>query len=80
MKLPGLEPGATRQAHANALAAICAKISSEGDFTGVARQTPPGDFAWYQSIPVATAPFGTGICLMGLAEAFANRAPAGQSL
>lgn len=80
MKLPGLELGATRQAHANALAAIRAKISPEGDFTGVAQQTPPGDFAWYQSIPVATAPFGTGICLMALAEAFANRALAGPSL
>ena len=79
MKLPGLDLGATRQAHANAVAAIRAKISPEGDFTGVAQQTPPGDFAWYQSIPVATAPFGTGICLMALAEAFADRARAGQS-
>ncbi len=79
MKLPRLELGAIRQAHANALAAICAKISPEGDFTGVAQQTPPGDFAWYQSIPVATAPFGTGICLMALAEALANRASVAQS-
>jgi len=69
MNLAGLEPAAVKRAHADALAAICAKIDSEGDFTGVAQQTPPGDFSWYQSIPVATAPFGTGICLMALSEA-----------
>jgi unsaturated rhamnogalacturonyl hydrolase len=66
--LAGLDPEAVKQAHSRALAAVCAKINSEGDFTGVAEQTPPGDFAWYQSIPVGTAPFGTGICLMALAE------------
>ena len=69
MNLAGLEPAAVKRAHADALAAICAKIDSEGDFTGVAQQTPPGDFSWYQSIPFATAPFGTGICLMALSEA-----------
>ena len=74
MKLSGLDLDAATQAHANALAAICAKITPQGDFTGVAQQTPPGDFDWYQSIPVSTAPFGTGICLMALAEAMANRA------
>jgi len=69
IKLPGLERGAAEEAYSKALAAICAKIDSQGDFTGVAQQTPPGDFDWYQSIPVATAPFGTGICLLALAEA-----------
>jgi len=79
MKLPRLEPGAARAAHASALAAVCAKIGPEGDFTGVSQQTPPGDFAWYQSIPIGTAPFGTGICLMALAEALADRALGEQS-
>ncbi len=73
MKLAGIDLDAAKQAHANALAAIGAKINAQGDFTGVAQQTPPGDLAWYQSIPVATAPFGTGICLMALAEAIAER-------
>jgi unsaturated rhamnogalacturonyl hydrolase len=72
MRLPGLEAAAVERAHTEALAAICAKIDSQGDFTGVAQQTPPGDFSWYQSIPVATAPFGTGICLMALSEALSE--------
>jgi len=72
LNLPGLDLDATRQAHAAALTAVCGKINSEGDFTGVAEQTPPGDFAWYQSIPVGTAPFGTGICLIALAESLSE--------
>ena len=57
------------QAYARALAAICAKINERGEFTGVSQQTPPGDFAHYQSIEVGTTPFGTGVCMMALSEA-----------
>jgi transketolase len=57
------------QSYARALAGICTKINELGEFTGVSQQTPPGDFAHYQSIEVATAPFGTGVCMMALAEA-----------
>jgi unsaturated rhamnogalacturonyl hydrolase len=57
------------QAYSRALAGICAKINERGEFTGVSQQTPPGDFADYQSIEVGTAPFGTGVCMMALSEA-----------
>jgi unsaturated rhamnogalacturonyl hydrolase len=56
-------------AYSRALAGICAKIIDQGEFTGVSQQTPPGDFAHYQSIEVGTAPFGTGVCMMALSEA-----------
>lgn len=69
---PGLDLETARRAWAAALSAVCDKVSAEGDFTGVAQQTPPGDFAWYQSIPMATAPFGTGLLMMALAEALAD--------
>jgi len=57
------------QTYARALAGICAKINDRGEFTGVSQQTPPGDFAHYQSIELGSAPFGTGVCMMALAEA-----------
>lgn len=61
-----------KNAYALALAAVCSKINQQGEFTGVSQQTPPGDFAHYQSIEVGTAPFGTGVCMMALAEALEN--------
>src|SRR5271157_3245841 len=65
----GLDLGRAREAYERALGAICAKINDRGEFTGVSQQTPPGDFEFYNSIELGTAPFGTGICLMVLAEA-----------
>jgi unsaturated rhamnogalacturonyl hydrolase len=58
-----------RRTYERAISAICTKINSAGEFTGVSQQTPPGDFAHYQSIEVGTAPFGSGVCMMALAEA-----------
>ncbi len=58
-----------RRTYERAISAICSKIDSSGQFTGVSQQTPPGDFAHYQSIEVGTAPFGSGVCMMALAEA-----------
>lgn len=60
------------QAYARALRAVCASIDSQGDLTGVSQQTPPGDFNFYQSIEVGTAPFGAGVGLMALAESLAG--------
>jgi len=75
-RLPGLDQARARDAYWRArdaywraLGAICAKIDSHGAFTGVSQQTPPGDFAFYNSIEVGTAPFATGVCLMALSEA-----------
>src|SRR5208337_4803063 len=65
-RLPGLDQARARDAYWRA---ICAKIDSHGAFTGVSQQTPPGDFAFYNSIEVGTAPFATGVCLMALSEA-----------
>lgn len=59
----------TEHAYARALAGICSKINDQGEFTGVSQQTPPGDFAHYQSIPVGTAPFGASVCMVALSEA-----------
>lgn len=73
--LDGLDVTRARQAWERALGAVCAKVDAGGDFTGVSQQTPPGDFAHYQSIEVGTAPFGTGVCLMALSEAFAALGP-----
>ena len=67
-RLPGLEERA-RQSYSRALAAICAKIDAGGAFTRVSQQTPPGDFTFYNSIEVGTAPFATGVCMMALSEA-----------
>ncbi len=58
-----------RRTYRHALSGICSKISRAGEFTGVSQQTPPGDFAHYQSIAVGSASFGSGVCMMALAEA-----------
>jgi len=58
-----------REAYSRALGAICSKIDAHGAFTGVSQQTPPGDFAFYNSIEIGTAPFATGVCMMALSEA-----------
>jgi rhamnogalacturonyl hydrolase YesR len=69
LNLEKLNSFRAENAYARALAGICAKINDQGEFTGVSQQTPPGDFAHYQSIEVGTAPFGTGVCMMALSEA-----------
>ncbi len=68
-RLPGLDDARARHAYSRALGAICSKIDSHGAFTGVSQQTPPGDFAFYNSIEIGTAPFATGVCMMALSEA-----------
>ena len=68
-RLPGLDEARARDSYSRALGAICSKIDAHGAFTGVSQQTPPGDFAFYNSIEVGTAPFATGVCLMALSEA-----------
>ncbi len=68
-RLPGLDAARARDAYSRALGAICSKIDSHGAFNGVSQQTPPGDFAFYNSIEVGTAPFATGVCMMALSEA-----------
>jgi unsaturated rhamnogalacturonyl hydrolase len=67
--LPGLDAARARDAYSRALGAISSKIDSRGAFNGVSQQTPPGDFAFYNSIEVGTAPFATGVCMMALSEA-----------
>jgi unsaturated rhamnogalacturonyl hydrolase len=67
-RFDGLEMTAATAAYERAIGALCAKVDERGDFTGVSQQTPPGDFAAYNSIEVGTAPFGTGLCLMALSE------------
>jgi unsaturated rhamnogalacturonyl hydrolase len=69
MRLPGLDTACAEDAYSRALGAICAKIDASGAFTGVSQQTPPGDFAFYNSIDVGAAPFATGVCMMALSEA-----------
>jgi unsaturated rhamnogalacturonyl hydrolase len=71
-QLSGLDEGVARTSYTRALVAICARISANGAFTGVSQQTPPGDFAFYNSIEVGTAPFATGVCMMALSEALEN--------
>jgi unsaturated rhamnogalacturonyl hydrolase len=68
-RLPGLDAARARDAYSRALGAICSKIDAHGAFTGVSQQTPPGDFALYNSIEIGTAPFATGVCMMALSEA-----------
>jgi unsaturated rhamnogalacturonyl hydrolase len=68
-RLPGLDEARARDAYSRALGAICAKIDARGAFTRVSQQTPPGDFASYNSIEIGTAPFATGVCMMALSEA-----------
>jgi unsaturated rhamnogalacturonyl hydrolase len=67
--LAGLAGELAQAAYARALDAICAKINADGEFVGVSQQTPPGDFDFYNSIEIGTAPFATGMCLMALLEA-----------
>jgi len=68
-RLPGLDAALARDAYSRALGAISSKIDSHGAFNGVSQQTPPGDFAFYNSIEIGTAPFATGVCMMALSEA-----------
>ena len=68
-ELPGLDAHRARESYSRALSAICSKIDAGGAFTNVSQQTPPGDFAFYNSIEVGTAPFATGVCMMALSEA-----------
>jgi rhamnogalacturonyl hydrolase YesR len=68
-RLAGLDREPTASAYSRALDAICAKINAIGEFTGVSQQTPPGDFDFYNSIEIRTAPFATGVCMMALSEA-----------
>ena len=68
-RLPGLDAACARNAYSRALGAISSKIDSHGAFNGVSQQTPPGDFAFYNSIEIGTAPFATGVCMMALSEA-----------
>jgi unsaturated rhamnogalacturonyl hydrolase len=68
-RIPGLDEARARGAYSRALAAISAKIDSHGAFSGVSQQTPPGDFAFYNSIEIGTAPFASGVCMMALSEA-----------
>jgi unsaturated rhamnogalacturonyl hydrolase len=68
-RLPVLNEDRARDAYSRALAAISSKIDANGAFNGVSQQTPPGDFAFYNSIEVGTAPFATGVCMMALSEA-----------
>jgi len=67
--LPGLDAARARDAYSRALIAISSKIDAGGAFTNVSQQTPPGDFAFYNSIEIGTAPFATGVCMMALSEA-----------
>ncbi|MGC2445581.1 glycoside hydrolase family 88 protein [Candidatus Binatus sp.] len=68
-RLSGLDEARARIAYTRAIDAICGKIDVHGAFTDVSQQTPPGDFAFYNSIEVGTAPFATGVCMMALSEA-----------
>jgi unsaturated rhamnogalacturonyl hydrolase len=67
-RIPGLNRESASAAYERAIAVICSKVNERGDFVGVSQQTPPGDFAFYNSIKVGTAPFGAGICMMALSE------------
>jgi len=67
-RIEGINQESAGAAYERAIAAICGKVNERGDFVGVSQQTPPGDFAFYNSIKVDTAPFGTGICMMALSE------------
>ena len=68
-ELAGLDRRLAEASYARALHAICAKINAGGEFVGVSQQTPPGDFDFYNSIEIGTAPFATGVCMMALSEA-----------
>ena len=64
----GLDFERASAAYDKAIAAICKQVDDKGYFTGVSQQTPPGDFAFYNSVKVGTAPFGSGVCMMALSE------------
>jgi unsaturated rhamnogalacturonyl hydrolase len=68
-RLPGLDATRACDAYSRALGAISSKIDADGAFNGVSQQTPPGDFAFYNSIEIGTAAFATGVCMMALSEA-----------
>ena len=68
-RLPGLDAARARDAYSRALGAICSRIDARCAFNDVSQQTPPGDFAFYNSIEIGTAPFATGVCMMALSEA-----------
>jgi unsaturated rhamnogalacturonyl hydrolase len=70
----GLDLARARTAHARAIHAICSKINAQGEFTSVSQQTPPGDFEFYNSIEVGTAPYATGICLQALSDTITRSA------
>jgi len=67
-RIQGMQRESVGGAYERAIAAICSKVNERGDFVGVSQQTPPGDFAFYNSIKVGTAPFGAGLCMMALSE------------
>ena len=67
-RMQGIDRESAGAAYERTIAAICSKVNERGDFVGVSRQTPPGDFAFYNSIEVGTAPFGAGICMIALSE------------
>jgi rhamnogalacturonyl hydrolase YesR len=67
-RVEGIHQESASAAYERAITAICGKVNEQGDFVGVSQQTPPGDFAFYNSIKVGTAPFGAGICMMALSE------------
>jgi len=67
-RIRGMDRESAGAAYERAIAAICSKVNERGDFVGVSQQTPPGDFAFYNSINVGTAPFGAGLCMMALSE------------
>jgi unsaturated rhamnogalacturonyl hydrolase len=67
-RVQGIQRESADAAYQRAITAICGKVNERGDFVGVSQQTPPGDFAFYNSIKVGTAPFGAGLCMMALSE------------
>ena len=67
-RIEGLDLERARTAYEKAIAAICKQVDENGDFVGVSQQTPPGDFAFYNSVKVGTAPYGSGLCMMALSE------------
>jgi rhamnogalacturonyl hydrolase YesR len=64
----GMHRDSASAAYERAITAICGKVNEGGDFVGVSQQTPPGDFAFYNSIKIGTAPFGAGLCMLALSE------------
>src|SRR5262249_50828313 len=67
-RIEGINRESAGAPHERSIAATPSKVNKGGDFGGVSQQTPPGDFAFYNSIEVGTAPFGAGVCMMALSE------------